>query len=560
MLPSKACAGRAVVPGDGQAQPAGVGVGGSAEAHDRGAGAVGGLDLARAPAGVGEQRGVRVAHHGAHRRAVRQRREVAHARERPGRGDDVAAARRAGRRTGRAAPATQSRGAHVEQLRARGVAGLDHVARRRAVAAARVDGAEADARRAPGRRRAASAPWCAENIGSSGRPLSRAHRLVGSRRAARRSRRGPLVLPAEHRPERLARRAVPEQQRLALGAEADRGDAPRRRVSARRRPRPGRCAQISFGVLLDPAGPRVRRRDGRARRARRSRRARSTSTALVRCVPWSMARISRSGASLRSRAAAAMPSAVRPKWSSRKLALPVGANAGARRGCASAPGWCWATQARDRGAEAAGDDRLLGGDDARASRAPRRARVASSSGSTNGMLITRAADARRRAAGSAASSARETIVPIGDHRDVVAVASAGSRGRARTARRPAVTSGTLKRGDAQVQRAGRSSTAQRTAARVCAGSAGTTTSRSAIARSPGQVLDRVVRRAELAVGHARALAAEHDVVLAVGDVGLDLLERAAGQERRGGARRTGSARRWPGRRRRRRGPARRCRR
>ena len=39
---------------------------------------------------------------------------------------------------------------------------------------------------------------------------------------------------------------------------------------------------------------------------------------------------------------------------------------------------------------------------------------------------------------------------------------------------------------------------------------------------------------QLAVGHARALAAQDDVRVAVGDVGLDLLERAAGQERRGG--------------------------
>ena len=83
----------------------------------------------------------------------------------------------------------------------------------------------------------------------------------------------------------------------------------------------------------------------------------------------------------------------------------------------------------------------------------------------------------------------------GDHRDVVAVGELRRCGRARTARPSGVTAGTLKRGDAQVDRAAVSSAAQRTAARVWAGSAGTTTGRSAIARSPGQVLDRVVGRA-----------------------------------------------------------------
>ena len=39
-------------------------------------------------------------------------------------------------------------------------------------------------------------------------------------------------------------------------------------------------------------------------------------------------------------------------------------------------------------------------------------------------------------------------------------------------------------------------------------------------------------RAEFAIGHARAHAAENDRKTVVGDVDLDLLERAAGQERR----------------------------
>ncbi len=49
---------------------------------------------------------------------------------------------------------------------------------------------------------------------------------------------------------------------------------------------------------------------------------------------------------------------------------------------------------------------------------------------------------------------------------------------------------------------------------------------------PGEVFDRVVRRAEFPVRHARAHAAEDDGQLAVRDVRLDLLERSARQERR----------------------------
>ena len=52
---------------------------------------------------------------------------------------------------------------------------------------------------------------------------------------------------------------------------------------------------------------------------------------------------------------------------------------------------------------------------------------------------------------------------------------------------------------------------------------------------PGEVLDRVVRRSELAIGHAGTDAAELHIGLRVGDVGLDLLERAAGEEARGAA-------------------------
>jgi len=39
-------------------------------------------------------------------------------------------------------------------------------------------------------------------------------------------------------------------------------------------------------------------------------------------------------------------------------------------------------------------------------------------------------------------------------------------------------------------------------------------------------------RTELAIGHAGAHAAQHDMIAVIGDVGLHLLERAAGQEGR----------------------------
>ena len=111
----------AVVPGDrsGTAPPERVRRR-LAEAHDRGAGAVGRLDVAGAPAGVGEQRGVRVAHHGA-RPGVpsAQRRQAADAGNGPRRGRRRAAAPRAGRRRARAARRSQRARAHVEQLRAR---------------------------------------------------------------------------------------------------------------------------------------------------------------------------------------------------------------------------------------------------------------------------------------------------------------------------------------------------------------------------------------------------------------------------------------------------------
>ena len=47
---------------------------------------------------------------------------------------------------------------------------------------------------------------------------------------------------------------------------------------------------------------------------------------------------------------------------------------------------------------------------------------------------------------------------------------------------------------------------------------------------PAQVLDRVMRRPELTIGHARTHAAKYDREAVIGDVDLDLLERPTGQE------------------------------
>src|SRR5271165_4768932 len=52
---------------------------------------------------------------------------------------------------------------------------------------------------------------------------------------------------------------------------------------------------------------------------------------------------------------------------------------------------------------------------------------------------------------------------------------------------------------------------------------------------PGEVLDGMVGGAEFPVGHSRTLPAEDDMGAAVGDVGLDLFQGAAGEERGGRA-------------------------
>ena len=87
-MPSTACAGvrLGLLPGDGQAHAVRGVSGWLAQTHDRRPGAVGGLHLAGAPAGVGVERRVRVAEHRGDRRSVRDAGQVPHGRERAGRG------------------------------------------------------------------------------------------------------------------------------------------------------------------------------------------------------------------------------------------------------------------------------------------------------------------------------------------------------------------------------------------------------------------------------------------------------------------------------------------
>ena len=172
----------------------------------------------------------------------------------------------------------------------------------------------------------------AENIGSRGARCGRGPSADWPARSSSAARAGgALVLPAQGRPEGAYRCARSQSDDgLALDAERDADDAAR--------PCSGdaglrRCCDAGpdlLGVLLDPArvgGGVCAERRPTPRRRRRPRA--STSIDLVELVPWSMAR-RRSQRMRHGRprrvAAPTMPSTLRPKWSSRKEALPVGAN------------------------------------------------------------------------------------------------------------------------------------------------------------------------------------------------------------------------------------------
>ncbi len=67
---------------------------------------------------------------------------------------------------------------------------------------------------------------------------------------------------------------------------------------------------------------------------------------------------------------------------------------------------------------------------------------------------------------------------------------------------------------------------------VSIGSAGTITVILAMHAGPGQILDRVMGWAKLAIGHTAAHAAQFHVLVGIGEVGLDLFQAASGEERR----------------------------
>ena len=232
-----------------------------------------------------------------------------------------------------------------------------------------------------------------------------------------------------------------------------------------------------------------------------------------------------------SRAAAAMCPVVRPKCSSRNAVLPVGANERGTPRIRSRAGWCCAVSE----ATAAPRPPVVVASSAVTipavwAAAARMAPV--SSGSTNVMFRTRAPMPSCRSSVGRVQGPRDHR-PRGDDGDVVPVRQldglAGPEGRA--GRRDV---GHREPGDAQVART-----------RVGRGPADRGDRLDGVGRhdhrevgdgaQPGQVFDRVMRRAELAVGHTGALPAQHHVRLAVGDVGLDLLEGPAGQEGRGRA-------------------------
>ena len=287
---------------------------------------------------VGEEGRVRVAHHREDRHAVRQRCQPLHGRERTGRGDD--------RGQGLARDAEEleqlgvpGRAPHVEELGARGVAGLDHVLAAEAAQEPAVDGAEPD-----GARR-----WSAARSGSSGRAASAPWRPRTSGRAGDRSGRGSAARwPSERRASQSAAVrwscqltsgpsgfpvvGVPGHQRLALVADArppprPAGPAPPGRPArppARWRRSPRRPAPPSPGAGCCSRGRRAAARDHLAALVHQQ--ALGGAGALVDGEDERLV-MGPSAEQLAARPST-MPAAFRPKWSSRKPVLAGGREVG----------------------------------------------------------------------------------------------------------------------------------------------------------------------------------------------------------------------------------------
>ena len=287
------------LPRDGRADTRG-GRGPRAQGHHRGAGAVGRLDHAGTPAGVREQRGVRVGHA---RRAPARRRAAAPGPGRPGT-DRPTGPPRAGTRDGtpkssssvssqspvsmssswvrealpisvtRSPPKWESSQAsmvptHQSPLPVR--------ARSRVVLVQEPGGLECREHRVERQTRAGQ-----HLVGVAG--LLELRGAVG----------GALVLPAERRADGATAAAVPEHDGLALHAERDADDPTGVLVGDASRDAALDAGPDLLRVLLHPAGLGVAltQRDGRlGDDAPRG----STSIDFVELVPWSIARIRCSG-------------------------------------------------------------------------------------------------------------------------------------------------------------------------------------------------------------------------------------------------------------------------
>ena len=457
------------------------------EAHHRGAGAEGGLDLPGREGPVGEQGGMGVAHHGVH-----------------------------GTPSGRGSrPLTAGNGPVDGTTRGRAARGMPNRSRRSAIPVdARtssswvrealpasmtcsppnrreqpaVDRAEADL---AGRARARDRIERVEQPARLGRGEHRVERqaaaLADEALAARASAvvaagGGALVLPGQQRRQRLAASPVPERRsdsrcvheadgdhRCAVaagqaGARPHRGRSPRsRRASCSTQP--GRGWRLADG--------RAAARDDRARCRRRA--GLGGARALVDGEDVAGALI-RLGHELR--AAAAMPAAFEPEVVEQERSRRRWARSPGCRGCASGPG---AAGRRARPPRRRGRPRVV---------ASSTVTMRAVSAAARRSVSHRAAD-RRDIEDACSNAARRELSgrverarnhgARGHDGDVVA-ARAGSIGRPSSKLASSgVTSGTLKR-PTRKERAGRASAAQRTAARVCAGSAGTTTVRLAMAR------------------------------------------------------------------------------
>ena len=393
----------------------------------------------------------------------------------------------------------------------------------------------------------------AENSGSIVRPVA-ASRCARGRAAQRLAEvRRPPALPDDHRAHRLPGRASQTRtdSRWLVTATASIRAAARR--TGTRRSRPPRFAR-SGGVLLDPARLRERDRHRPARASRRRRRRSSTRSPSCSSCPD------------RSRACACAPSSM--------LARPPGACAGGpvcratrRRGCAavSAGSARAGTRPSRSGANTPGTPRSACASDESSTTTsatappsppytvcssivtmgPRSAAAsiaAVSIGRTVDMLIDGRRPHPRPREVSAASRARQTMIPF-----AMSVTSRPLRsdGRAADLEAGGLSVHVRHRHAAHADEDRTVELRDRADGLRRLHRVGRHDHRHASDRPhPGDVLDRVVRRARARRRPCRSTSRKLDVVPAVGEIDLDLLERPPGQEAARRRRRRESSRRW----------------